>query len=134
MNCPGYEFLARSSFSDNQDSGVRRGNAGDLVAYFLDFSAVSEDSVGPDEIANGGLEELILADQIRALTSAPHGRPDNLRIERLCDEIKGSLPHALDSKLNGRDCGEEDYGQRSDRSLERPIELSVRLHPASFGL
>src|SRR5450759_5331263 len=82
MNCPGYEFLARSSFAYNQDSCVRGGNACDLLAYFLDFGAVPEDGVGPEKIADGGFEELILPDQIRALTGAPHGCPHNLRIER----------------------------------------------------
>src|SRR5450759_3185104 len=112
MNCPGYQFLARSSFAHNQDGCVRRGNAGDLLAYFLDFGAVPEDGVGPEEVADRGFEELIFANQIRPLTSAPHGRPDNLRAEGFCDEVKGSVPHALDSKLNRRDRGEEDYWQR----------------------
>src|SRR5450755_879326 len=62
MNCPSDEFFARSSLAHNQDSCVRGGNAGDLLAYFLDFGAISVDSVGPEEIADGGFEELILAD------------------------------------------------------------------------
>lgn len=36
------------------------GNAGDLVVYFLDFGTISVDSVGPEEIADRGFEELIL--------------------------------------------------------------------------
>src|SRR5437899_5944816 len=102
MNCPGYKLLASSSFPHNQDGRVRWGNASDLVAYFIDFRAVSVDSIGPEEVTDCGFQELIFANQIRPLTSAPHGRPDNLRAERFRDEVKGSLPHALDSKLNRR--------------------------------
>ncbi len=78
MNCPGYQFLARSSFAHNQNSCVRGGNVGNLVAYFFDFGAVSVDSIGPKEVADRGFEELIFANQIRPLTSAPHGRPDRI--------------------------------------------------------
>src|ERR1019366_1157401 len=88
MNCPGYKLLACSRFAYNQDSCVGRGNAGNLLAYFLDFGAVPEDSVGPEEISDRGFEELIFANQIRPLTSAPHRRPDNLRAERFCNEVK----------------------------------------------
>jgi hypothetical protein len=62
VNCPGYKLLARSSFAYNQDSCVRRGNAGNLLAHFCNSGAVPEDSIGPEEITNGGFEELILAD------------------------------------------------------------------------
>jgi hypothetical protein len=55
---------------------------------------------------------LIFAKQIRALTGAPDCCPYDLWIERLGDEIKGSLPHTLYRKLNGRHGGEENYGHR----------------------
>src|SRR6202158_946587 len=56
MNCPGYHFLARSSFAHNQNSCVRGGNVGNLVEYLLDFGAVSLDSIGPGELADRGFE------------------------------------------------------------------------------
>ena len=50
MNCPGYELLASSSFPHKQDGCIRGGNAGDLLAHFVDFGAVPEDGVGPKKI------------------------------------------------------------------------------------
>src|SRR5579864_2276938 len=112
MNGPGYQLLARSSFTHDQDGCVRGSNASYLFTYLLDFGAVSENGVGPEQVADCGFEELILADQIRSFTSAPHGCPDNLGTERFGDEIKGSLPHALNGKLNRGNRREEDYCQR----------------------
>jgi hypothetical protein len=109
MNCPGDQFLARSRFAHDQDSCVRRGNSGNLFAHFFDFGTASENGVGPEEIANRGFEELILADQIRPLTSTAHGRSDDLRAERFRNEIKGSVPHALDGKFDRRDRSEKDH-------------------------
>jgi hypothetical protein len=52
MNCPRYQFFARSGFAHDQDSGIRWGNSGNLLAHRFDSGAASEDGVGSEKAAN----------------------------------------------------------------------------------
>src|SRR5579864_204798 len=108
MNSPCDQFFACAGFTHDQHAGVCRGGASDLFPYSLYFGAVSEDCVSTEETADRRFQQLILAEQTGALTSAPDGCPYNLWIERLCYEIESSLPHALHRKLDGWDSSEED--------------------------
>src|SRR6516162_6057554 len=97
------QFLARSSLAGDKHCGMGWSHASDPFPYTPDEFAFPVDLGSSFETNDRVLQQNVLAHEPGSLAGSAHRGTDNIRLERLGQEIKGTLPHTFHRQLDGGD-------------------------------